>query len=140
MNKIEDEITLLLVEDDDIDAEGIRRAFYKHKIANPIVRAKDGVEALELLNSQKVQQPFVILLDLNMPRMGGIEFLKALRNHPEHHLAVVFVLTTSSAEQDIVASYEKYISGYFIKNELNSNFFDIAKLFDGYWKIVKLPT
>lgn len=134
-----DDIILLLVEDDDIDAEGIERAFAANKIANLIVRANDGLEALELLDTESFKQPYVILLDLNMPRMGGIDFLKKLRQHPVHSNAVVFVLTTSSADKDIVATYDEHISGYFIKNEMGSNFFDVAKLFDGYWKMVKLP-
>lgn len=134
-----EDIILLLVEDDDIDAEGIERAFSENKIANPIVRANDGLEALELLKTEKFNQSYIILLDLNMPRMGGIDFLKALRKHPKHSNAVVFVLTTSSADKDIIASYDEHISGYFVKNEIGSNLFDIAKLFNCYWKMVKLP-
>lgn len=139
MIKTPKDITLLLIEDDDIDAEGIERAFLENRIANPIVRAKDGLEALELLDESKLNQPYVILLDLNMPRMGGIDFLKAIRKHSVHSNAVIFVLTTSSADNDVVAAYSEHISGYFIKSEMGLNFFDIAKLFDGYWKIVKLP-
>lgn len=133
------DIILLLVEDDDIDAEGIRRAFINNKIVNPIVRAHDGIEALTLLDTEDFNGPYIILLDLNMPRMGGVEFLKRLRQHPVHSNAVVFVLTTSNADIDIAASYNEKISGYFVKSEMGSNFFDIAKLFDGYWKMVKLP-
>ena len=134
-----EDILLLLVDDDDIDAEGIERAFKKNKIANPIMRARDGIEALEMLENS-IKQPYVILLDLNMPRMGGIEFLKVLREHPTHKNSIVFILTTSSADQDITASYQEHISGYFVKSEMGANFFEIAKLFDGYWKMVKLPS
>lgn len=137
MSNAED-ILLLLVDDDDVDVEGIERAFKKYKIANPILRAKDGLEALELLENS-INQPYVILLDLNMPRMGGIEFLKTIRKHPNHHSAVVFILTTSNADQDIAATYNEHISGYFVKSEMGANFFDIVQLFDGYWRIVKLP-
>ncbi|MDA9004099.1 response regulator [bacterium] len=135
-----EEIILLLVEDDDIDAEGVERAFSENKIANPIVRANDGLEALELLETERFKKPYIILLDLNMPRMGGVDFLKALRKHPKHRSAVVFVLTTSNADKDIIAAYDEHISGFFVKNEMGSNFFDIAKLFNGYWKMVKLPS
>lgn len=133
------EITLLLVEDDDVDAEGVERAFLDHKISNPIVRATDGLVALEILESKQVVAPYVILLDLNMPRMGGIEFLETIRKHPVHKDAVIFVLTTSASEQDVIATYSNHISGYFVKHEMGYNFFEIARLFDGYWKIVKLP-
>lgn len=139
MNQPQD-IVLFLIEDDDIDAEGIERAFKANKIINPIVRANDGQEALELLETETFKNPFVILLDLNMPRMGGLEFLQNLRRHPIHSKAMVFVLTTSSADRDIASSYDEHISGYFIKSEMDSEFFEIAKLFNGYWKIVKLPS
>lgn len=136
---VEKDVTLLLVEDDDVDAEGIRRAFKQKKIVNPIVRAKDGVDALEMLNNGDVFQPYVILLDLNMPRMGGIEFLEEIRKHPVHYDAVIFVLTTSSSDEDVAKSYSKHISGYFVKHEMGTSFFDIVQLFGAYWKMVKLP-
>lgn len=135
----EKDITLLLVEDDDIDAEAIYRSFKKNKIINPIKRAKDGLGALELLEKNKIKSPYIILLDLNMPRMGGIEFLKVLRANKKYKRAVVFVLTTSSSDKDIVAAYDEHIAGYFVKNEMNDSFFEITQLFQGYWKIVSLP-
>lgn len=137
MSNAED-ILLLLVDDDDIDVEGIERAFKKNKIANPIMRARDGLDALDLLENS-IKQPYVILLDLNMPRMGGIDFLKAIRQHPIHQHAIVFILTTSNADQDIAATYQEHISGYFVKSEMGANFFEFAKLLDEYWKMVKLP-
>lgn len=109
------------------------------KIANTIVRAKDGLEALELLNDSTVRQPYVVLLDLNMPRMGGVEFLEAVREHPVHSDAVIFVLTTSRSDEDVIAAYDQHISGCFVKDDMGSIFFYIAQLFDGYWKVVKLP-
>jgi len=133
-----DEIVLFLIEDDDVDAEGVERAFIENKIANKIVRARDGVEAFKILDSG-ILQHYIILLDLNMPGMGGIEFLQKLRKNDKYSKAVVFVLTTSNSDKDILSSYKEHISGYFVKGEMGSDFFHIAKLFDGYWKIVKLP-
>ncbi|MFT6991986.1 MAG: CheY-like chemotaxis protein [Paraglaciecola sp.] len=133
------EVTLFLIEDDNIDAMSIKREFKRRKIANPIIRAKDGVEAFEFLNSGKISRPFVILLDLQMPRMNGLEFLTKLRADNDYKNSVVFVLTTSEDEHDIFKSYELNIAGYFIKDELGEGFIGIVDILDGYWKVVHLP-
>jgi CheY-like chemotaxis protein len=133
------EVTLFLIEDDNIDAMSIKREFKRRKIANPIIRAKDGVEAFEFLNSGKISRPFVILLDLQMPRMNGLEFLTKLRADNDYKKSVVFVLTTSEDEHDIFKSYELNIAGYFIKDELGEGFIGIVDILDGYWKVVHLP-
>lgn len=131
--------TILLVEDDDIDAKSVQRAFSKLKICNPIVRAKDGIAALELLEKGDVQSPFIILLDLNMPRMGGLELLEVLRKHARWNDSVVFVLTTSKDDEDKTAAYQKHIAGYIVKEKLHTDFSQLVKLLDHYWKIVELP-
>jgi CheY-like chemotaxis protein len=136
---IKREVTLFLIEDDDIDAMSIKREFKRRRIANPIVRAKDGVEAFELLAAEAVSRPFVILLDLQMPRMNGLEFLTRLRADSDYRNSVVFVLTTSQDEQDIFKSYELNIAGYFIKDEVGEGFIGIVDILDGYWKVVHLP-
>ena len=133
------EVTLFLIEDDDIDAMSIKREFKRRRIANPIIRAKDGVEAFELLEAGKLTRPFVILLDLQMPRMNGIEFLTKLRADSNYKNSVVFVLTTSEDEQDIFNSYESNVAGYFIKDEVGEGFIGIVDILDGYWKVVHLP-
>lgn len=133
------EITLFLLEDDDIDAMSIKREFKRRKIANPIIRAKDGLEAFELLASDKISRPFVILLDLQMPRMNGLEFLTKLRADSDYKNSVVFVLTTSQNEQDIFKSYELNVAGYFIKDEVGEGFIGIVDILNGYWKVVHLP-
>lgn len=139
MNKPTREVTLLLVEDDDVDAMTIERSFRINKIANPIVRAYDGREALELLQENKVASPYIILLDLQMPRMNGIEFLDALRADKELEHSVVFILTTSKAEEDMIAGYQKHIAGYFLKDESGTNFIDLVNALDSYWKVVHFP-
>lgn len=138
-NKSE-EVTLFLIEDDDVDASVIQRGFAKQRIANPIVRAQDGVAALEMLKSKEVAKPFIVLLDLQMPRMGGIEWLQTIRKDELFRDSVVFVLTTSDDEQDIVESYRLNVAGYFIKDETGQAFLEIINLLDGYWKVVHLPT
>lgn len=133
------EVTLFLIEDDDIDALSIERGFAKQRIANPIIRAQDGLAALEMLDANLVTKPFVILLDLQMPRINGIEFLKKIRAKPNYQDSVVFVLTTSEDEQDIVESYRLNVAGYFVKDESGKAFLNIIDLLDGYWKVVHLP-
>ncbi len=133
------EVTLLLVEDDDIDAMMIQRNFLKQRISNRIVRAYDGIEALELLRHNKVPRPLIILLDLQMPRMGGIEFLKELRADNNLSDIVVFVLTTSESEEDMLSSYRHHIAGYFVKGKSGEQFLNIINILDSYWKVVRLP-
>jgi len=138
LNDAED-VVLLLIEDDDIDAMTVERSFIKQRIANEIVRAYDGLEALEMLRAGKVKRPLVILLDLQMPRMGGIEFLKILRADKELADLVVFVLTTSKSESDMLSSYRQHIAGYFVKGEVGEKFLGIVDVLESYWKIVHLP-
>ena len=131
--------TILLVEDDDIDAMIVERAFKKLRIVNPIVRAKDGILALELLRSTTISRPYIILLDLNMPRMGGLEMLEELRGDKNLTNNVVFVLTTSKDDEDKFAAYSQNIAGYILKESLQDGFVDLVKLLDHYWRIVELP-
>jgi CheY-like chemotaxis protein len=133
------EVTILLVEDDDVDAMTIERAFKKLRIGNTIVRACDGLEAFEILNDAGIASPFIILLDLQMPRMNGLEFLEALRNDPKHASSIVFVLTTSKTDEDMISSYKHNVAGYFLKNSAGDEFLDIVNVLDGYWKIVHFP-
>ena len=130
---------LLLVEDDDIDAMGIERALKKMRLLNPLTRAKDGIEALELLRSGELPKPYIILLDLNMPRMGGLEMLKVLRQDDQLCDSVVFVLTTSSNDEEITSAYRKNIAGYIVKSTLDRDFNQLFKLLDNYWRLVELP-
>ena len=139
MVKDSEDVTLLLIEDDDIDAMTVERSFIKQRIANKVVRAYDGIEALEMLNSGMVKRPLVILLDLQMPRMSGIEFLKIIRADKNLADLVVFVLTTSKSESDMLSSYNQHIAGYFVKGEVGEKFLGIMDVLESYWKIVHLP-
>ncbi|WDE07561.1 response regulator [Thalassomonas viridans] len=134
-----EEVTLFLVEDDDIDAMAIERSLRKQKIANPLLRAYDGAQALEMLRDGTVAKPYTILLDIQMPRMNGLEFLTELRKDEALADSVVFILTTSEAEQDIVQSYYHHVAGYFVKNEAGANFCNCICMLDSYWKIVHAP-
>lgn len=140
MNISYGEVSILLVEDDDIDAKAVERGFNKLKLANPLIRTKNGLEALELLRSPGgVQRPYVILLDLNMPIMGGIEFLQNIRKDDNLKNAIIFVLTTSSADEDLVAAYNENIAGYIVKSDVKGGFDKVINLLDCYWRVVMLP-
>lgn len=134
-----EQLTILMVEDDDVDAQGMRRSFQKRRIGNTIVRAHDGLEALELLQSGEISLPYIILLDLQMPRMNGIEFLSKIREDEVLRSSVVFVLTTSQAEEDITAAFNKQIAGYFVKDDVGANFCEMLDMLEGYWRIAYLP-
>lgn len=139
-NRSYKEATIFLVDDDDVDAMAVERALTNLKIANPVVRARDGVEALALLREPgQVRRPYIILLDINMPRMNGIEMLVALRADPALSSAVVFVLTTSKSDEDRVAAYKQHVAGYIVKNKVSDGFMSVITLIDQYWRVVELP-
>jgi len=133
------EVTLLIVDDDDIDAIALERALRKLPLLNTTYRARNGQEALELLRSGAIPAPYIILLDLNMPRMNGLEFLEALRTDPLLTHAVVFVLTTSKSDEDLVAAYRKHIAGYVFKQHMDRDFLEVISLIWHYWRLVELP-
>jgi len=133
------EVTLLVVDDDDIDAIALERALRKLRLLNTLHRARDGLEALALLRSGVISPPYIILLDLNMPRMNGLEFLEALRADPILTHAVVFVLTTSKSDEDLVAAYRKHVAGYVFKQHMDRDFLEVIGLIEHYWRIVELP-
>lgn len=143
INKNKQEIRILLLEDDDGDAKAVERAFQKADISNPITRALDGVEALEILRGEngkeKIQKPFIILADLNMPRMDGISFLKILRQDKSLKHAIVFMLTTSRKEEDKLAAYDANIAGYILKETAGSDFLQLIDMLNFYWRVVELP-
>lgn len=135
-------IQILLVEDDEIDAEIIQRAFHKQHIGHPLSRASDGLEALQILrgegNYPGLAQPYLILLDINMPRMNGIEFLQVLRQDIALQQSIVFVLTTSNNEEDKIAAYNEHIAGYFLKSS-REEFSGFIHLLDAYVRLIEFP-
>jgi CheY-like chemotaxis protein len=133
------EVSLLMIEDDDIDATTLKRAMNKLKLLNPVYRAKDGIEGIEMLRSGNIPEPYIILLDLNMPRMNGLEFLEELRSDPNLTQSVVFVLTTSKSDEDIVAAYREHVAGYLLKQEMDNDFLQVINMLNHYWRIVELP-
>ncbi len=134
---------ILLVEDDDIDAEMIDRLFQKRNAVSPIHRASDGVEALHCLRGEKgrerLRRPYLILLDLNLPKLNGIEFLEEIRKDSGLRDAIVFVLTTSDSDRDKVAAYEKNVAGYLVKSRIGDESIGIVTLFENYCRLIEFP-
>jgi CheY-like chemotaxis protein len=137
-------INILLVEDDEVDVLNVKRAFKKNNITNPLYVAGNGLEALDMLRGISKQPPVVplhrrlVLLDLNMPRMNGIEFLQALRADPNLKAIPVVVLTTSEGEQDRVEASQLNVAGYLLKPVQFSEFVELMSVLNKYWMLSKM--
>ena len=129
-------LNIFLVEDDEVDVMNVKRAFAQNNIRNPLFVARDGVEALEKLRSGERR---VVLLDLNMPRMNGIEFLREVRNDPALCSTAVVVLTTSKNEQDRINAYNLNVAGYLVKPVTFTNFCEVMVALNKYWSLVEFP-
>jgi CheY-like chemotaxis protein len=134
---------LLHVEDDDLCIMGLARAFKTAKIANPISFAHDGIDALDMLRGTngrgRLPRPYLVLLDLNMPRMGGVEFLKELRKDEDLKKSIVFIMTTSNADEDKVEAYNLGVAAYILKTNPANAFLEATSLLDTYWRVVEFP-
>ena len=137
---MEKSLNILLVEDDQVDVMNVTRAFERNNIANPLFVAGDGIEALAVLRSGKIPRDRrLILLDLNMPRMNGIEFLRALRADEDLQSTPVVVLTTSDDERDKINAYNLNVAGYLLKPVTFINFVETMAALNKYWTLVELP-
>ena len=130
-------VTILLVEDDEVDIKALKWAFDKLKIANPVLVARDGVEAWNMLPG--LPRPYLIITDINMPRISGIELLRKVRQSKDFHDSIVFVLTTSSDEQDKIDAYNLNVAGYMLKSDMGTSFTRAISLIENYWKVVEFP-
>lgn len=143
MNNSTTKVNILLVDDDDVAAESVVRSLRKHAMDFPVTLACDGIEALEILRSSHPQltiaKPYLVLLDLNMPRMNGFEFLQEVRNDEQLQDAIVFVLTTSDADSDKTRAYHEHIAGYMVKSAVGPQFAKLATLLDNYRSTISFP-
>ena len=130
---------ILLVEDDNVDAMTVKRALVDINVTNPLVHKQDGEEALEYLRNEGNEKPCVILLDLNMPRMNGLELLKIIKDDEELKGIPVVVLTASRARQDIAESFAYSAAGYVLKAIDYKNFVKTLKVINQYWTLSELP-
>jgi CheY-like chemotaxis protein len=130
---------VLLVEDDVIDAMTVRRAFKDLKLTNPLAHVTDGEEALDYLKNPDNPTPCVILLDLNMPRMNGVEFIEIVKADPVLKMIPIVVFTTSSDRSDITESYRRSVAGYIVKPIDYHAFVDTVAAIGLYWTINEMP-
>ncbi|KJJ83928.1 response regulator receiver domain-containing protein [Candidatus Omnitrophus magneticus] len=130
---------ILLIEDDKVDAMTVKRALKDVNIKNSLAVVRNGEEALEYLGSEDKEKPCIIFLDLNMPRMNGIEFLRAARDAGVIQGIPVIVLTTSKEQNDRLESFNLCAAGYMIKPVDYQKFLEIIKTIDSYWTVSELP-
>ena len=138
------QVNILLVEDDQIDVRFIKKTFQSHRITNPIYVASDGIEALEILRGEggrePLARPYLILLDINMPRMNGIQFLQELRGDPRLSNSIVFVLTTSAHDQDKESAYAHNVAGYLLKSGIGGDFMNAIRMLENFLVSIQFPS
>ncbi len=130
---------ILLVEDDEVDAMTVRRALDDLKVKNRLEMTEHGEEALAYLRDPDEERPCVILLDLRMPRMNGIEFLEIIKSDRTLKRIPVVVMTTSREEQDIVKTFDLGVAGYIVKPVDYNRFVETMRTIDLYWTLSELP-
>ncbi len=131
--------TILLVEDDEIDIKSVKRSFKELRVTNPLEVAHNGEEALKYLKENKNKRPGLILLDLRMPRMGGIEFLKEIKKEDNFKIIPVVVLTTSQEDKDKTESFNLGIAGYMMKPVNYTDFVEVVRAIKMYWTLSESP-
>jgi CheY-like chemotaxis protein len=136
-------ISILLIEDDEVDVMNVKRAFKKNNITNPLVVANNGLDALQYLRVTHKEKPSelprIILLDLNMPKMGGIEFLRELRHDEQLKNLSVFIMTTSNEDRDKIDAYNLNVAGYILKPLSMDRFIEAVSTLNNYWKLCEFP-
>ena len=135
-------VHLILVEDDEVDAEYVVRVLRRSGISAPVTLFHDGLEAIQALRGPQravlVARPLMILLDLSMPRLNGMEFLDLLREDPEFRKSIVFILTQSERSEDISAAYDRQVAGYLVKSHLGDDYALLPQLLVTYCRLVAL--
>ena len=126
---------ILVVEDNPLDIDLTQRAFAKHRLANPIQVARDGEEALNFITRWEAgePQPSVILLDLKLPKVGGLDVLRTIKQHPKFKMIPVVILTTSGEDSDIVEAYRLGANSYIVKPVDFEKFLEVASQIEVYW-------
>ncbi len=136
-------VNILLVEDDEVDVMNVKRAFKKNNVTNPLYVCNNGLEALNFLRGERdpsiTEIPKIILLDLNMPKMGGIEFLREIRKDDKLKNISVFVMTTSNEDKDKVDAYNLNVAGYILKPLSMERFIEAVSTLNNYWKLCEFP-
>lgn len=131
---------ILLIEDDDVDVMTVKRALKDLKVSNQLVPMGDGEEAIKYLKTESAAKPCIVLLDLNMPKMDGAEFLKIVKADKALKKIPVVILTTSNSDRDVIESFELGAAGYMVKSVDYEKFVETIKAIDMYWNLSKLPS
>ncbi|MEM1000385.1 MAG: response regulator, partial [Bacteroidota bacterium] len=129
------QLDILLIEDDEVDVMNVQRSFRKNGVRHHLRIAHDGLQALEMLRSHAVALPQVILLDINMPRMGGLEFLRELRQDPRLCSIAVFIMSTSDNPIDKATAYQYNVAGYIVKPLSAEKFNQAITKLVAFWEI-----
>jgi len=133
-------LNILLVDDDEVDVMTVKRAFSRANITNKLYVATDGIEALSMLRGDGIPPARrLVLLDLNMPRMSGIELLREIRADPALHAITVVVLTTSNEDRDRVEAYQLNVAGYLLKPVTFHAFAEVMSTLNKYWTLMEMP-
>ena len=133
-------LNILLVDDDEVDVMTVKRAFQKANITNKLFVASNGLEALEMLRSGAIPTTRrLVLLDLNMPKMNGLEFLREVRNDPALSAITVVVLTTSNEDRDRVDAFQLNVAGYLLKPVTFHTFAEVMATLNKYWTLMEMP-
>jgi CheY-like chemotaxis protein len=136
----DNELNILLIDDDEVDVMTVKRAFAKANISNKVFVASDGIEALSMLRTDGIPPSRrLVLLDLNMPRMNGIEFLREIRQDPALQPLTVVVLTTSNEDRDRIEAYQLNVAGYLLKPVTFPAFAEVMTTLNKYWTLMELP-
>ena len=137
------QVRIILIDDDEVDVEAVARLLRKHRLPYDLVTFSNGSDAKNALagsfGQDLARHPYLILLDLNMPRMNGIELLDWLRTQPHLRRAIVFAFTTSEAQQDCRAAYDRQVAGYLVKSHLGSGYTALARILNTYTQNVLFP-
>jgi CheY-like chemotaxis protein len=131
--------SILLVEDDDLDAKTVQRALKELHVANPLARVTNGEEALAWLRHPGNGTPGIILLDLRLPVMNGVEFLQAAKADEHLRSIPVVVLTTSRLDEDKLATFNLSVAGYMVKPVDYSQFVEVVRAINLYWTLSETP-
>jgi len=136
-------VHILLVEDDRIDEKAFLRAIGKLRINNPVTVAHDGLEAWDILKGANgkppLPRPNLLVLDINMPRMNGLELLERIRDDVDLHDSIVFMLTTSNDDEDKIEAFNLNVAGYMLKSDVGNSFIRAVELINSYWRLVEFP-
>lgn len=139
--KIDPAIKIIVIDDDDVDAQSIERSLRSADVNNEIIRAYDGIDALDLLKGangkEKLTKPYILLIDLMMPRMDGITFIKTLRFESDITPEMIFVLSGTDSDEQCTQAYDLNITGFIKKDRAGRDFLRLTKILEQYYEVIE---